>query len=291
MDTATLLKKVRKLEIKTKSITKDLFAGDYHSAFKGRGMSFSEVREYSYGDDVRNIDWNVTAKTSTPHVKIFEEERELTLLLLLDVSASSGFGTDERFKNELILEIAAVLAFSAMGNQDKVGALFFSDRIEKYIPPKKGKQNILHIIREMINLQPVGTGTNITNALDFVNNVQKKKSVCFIISDFHGENFEKSLSLTGKKHDLIGLNVYDIREKELPDVGLVRVTDPETKQSGWLDTSSAMVRANHQAKFEHHINHVKNIFASGNSDLISLATNDDYIKTLHTFFKKRAGRK
>jgi uncharacterized protein (DUF58 family) len=242
MDTVSILKKVRRLEIKTKAITKDLFSGDYHSAFKGRGMSFSEVREYTYGDDVRNIDWNVTARTSTPFVKVFEEERELTLMLLIDVSASVNFGTQSKQKDELTLEMAAVLAFSAMGNQDKVGAIFFSNKVEKYIAPKKGKQNILHIIRTMIGFTPQNPGTDLCVALDFLNNVQKKKSICFVLSDFVGLPFEKSLRLTSKKHDVIGLFIFDQREKTLPDVGLIEVTDPETSTTFVIDSGNKKFR-------------------------------------------------
>lgn len=291
MDTVTLLKKVRKLEIKTKAITKNLLAGDYHSAFKGRGMSFSEVRAYSYGDDIRDIDWNVTAKTSVAHVKIYEEERELTFMLIIDMSASSRFGSSHKYKNEVILEIAALLAFSAMGNQDKVGAVFFTDTVEKYIPPKKGKQNILHIIREMIHFQPSGKGTRIDVVLDFLNNIQKKKSVCFLISDFRGGDYTKALTVTGKKHDLIGLYIYDERERELPDAGLVRVVDPETGLSVLLDTSSQQVRMKYKKMAEDHVAAVQQTFAMAGNDLVHVSTVDDYVKILHGFFKKRAGKR
>ncbi len=290
MDTISILKKVRRLEIKTKAITKDLFSGDYHSAFKGRGMSFSEVREYTYGDDVRNIDWNVTARTSTPFVKVFEEERELTLMLLIDVSASVNFGTQSKQKDELTLEMAAVLAFSAMGNQDKVGAIFFSNKIEKYIAPKKGKQNILHIIRTMIGFTPENKGTDLSVALDFLNNVQKKKSICFILSDFGGYVFEKSLRLTSKKHDVIGLFIFDEREKIIPDIGLIEVTDPETLTTCLIDTTDKKVVETYLQAFIQHETEVKNIFTKARADLIQISTEEDYVKTLHSFFKKRAGK-
>ena len=290
MDTVSILKKVRRLEIKTKAITKDLFSGDYHSAFKGRGMSFSEVREYTYGDDVRNIDWNVTARTSTPFVKVFEEERELTLMLLMDVSASVNFGTQSKQKDELTLEMAAVLAFSAMGNQDKVGAIFFSNKVEKYIAPKKGKQNILHIIRTMIGFTPENKGTDLCVALDFLNNVQKKKSICFVLSDFVGLPFEKSLRLTSKKHDVIGLFIFDQREKTLPDVGLIEVTDPESSSTFLIDSGDKKVAESYLSSFTQHETEVKNTFTKARADLIQISTEDDYVKTLHSFFKKRAGK-
>lgn len=291
MDTAALLKKVRKLEIKSKAITKNLFSGDYHSAFKGRGMSFSEVREYTYGDDIRDIDWNVTARTSVTHVKIYEEERELTLLLVIDMSASSRFGSSQHYKNEIILEISALLAFSAMGNQDKVGAIFFTDTVEKYIPPKKGKQNLLYIIREMIHFEPSGKGTRIDVALDFLNNIQKKKSICFLISDYTGGDYAKALNVTGKKHDLIGLYIHDERERHLPDAGLVRVTDPETGRMVLLDTSSEQVRKEYTKRAEDYLAGVRQTFALAGKDLIEISTVDDYVKILHGFFKKRAGKR
>lgn len=290
MDTATLLKKVRKLEIKTKGIIKDLLGGDYHSAFKGKGMAFSEVREYSYGDDVRDIDWNVTARSMSPYIKIYEEERELTLILLIDVSPSTHFGTKFQLKSEMITEICAVLAFSALGNQDKVGAIFFTDKVEKYLPPKKNKQNILRIIRELLQFEPTGKGSDISKVLHYLNNVQKKKAICFLISDFQCENFEKSLTLAGKRHDLIGLQIYDEREKYLPDVGLIEVINPETQRIQILDTSSTKVREVYQKTFEKQQTSIKKIFTSSNVDFIMLATDQNYQTTLHSFFKKRAKR-
>jgi uncharacterized protein (DUF58 family) len=216
MDTAELLKKVRKLEIKTKGLTKQIFSGEYHSAFKGRGMSFSEVRDYQYGDDVRNIDWNVTARTGGPHVKIFEEERELTVMLLIDVSASSFFGVSSRFKSDMMTELAAVISFSAITNNDKVGAIMFSDRIEKYLPPKKGKQNILRIIRELLNLTPEKSGTNLSEALIYLNNIEKKRAIVFVLSDFMAEGYQQALTIAAKRHDIIGVHIFDEREKSLP---------------------------------------------------------------------------
>jgi uncharacterized protein (DUF58 family) len=242
METSELLKKVRKIEIKTKGLSKHIFSGEYHSAFKGRGMSFSEVRAYQYGDDVRNIDWNVTARTGEPHVKVFEEERELTVMLLIDVSRSSFFGTVNQLKNELMTEICALLAFSAINNNDKVGVLFFSDRAEKFIPPKKGRQHILRILRELIDFHPENAGTDIGEALRFFNNIIKKRSICFILSDFLTRGYEDPLRIAARRHDIVAVNLIDPREEELPDVGLIRAADAESGQVRWIDTSSAKVR-------------------------------------------------
>ncbi|MBK9256130.1 MAG: DUF58 domain-containing protein [Saprospiraceae bacterium] len=288
METSELLKKVRKIEIRTKGLTKHIFSGEYHSAFKGRGMSFSEVREYQYGDDVRNIDWNVTARTGGPHVKIFEEERELTVMLLLDISGSSFFGTTDRFKNEIITEIAAVLAFSAITNNDKVGAILFSDRIEKYLPPKKGKQNILRIIRELLYIQPSGKSTDITQALEYLNNTQKKRAICFLISDFKASGYNQALQIAAKKHDVIGLRIFDEREKELPDVGLIWVQDSETGAERILDTSDKDIRSRYHNRYEKVLTEFKTSFAKAKSDQLSINTSDDYLKSLHHFFKKRS---
>ena len=228
MEATELLKRVRKIEIKTRGLSKNIFAGEYHSAFKGRGMAFSEVRDYQYGDDIRNIDWNVTARFNHPFIKVYEEERELTVMLLVDVSGSRNFGTRTQLKKNMITEISAVLSFSAIQNNDKIGMIMFSDRIEKFIPPKKGRKHILRIIRELINFEPVSQKTNITEALRYFTNVIKKRSTAFIISDFFDENYEDALKIAGKKHDIIALNIYDIREEELPPVGLIRVKDAET---------------------------------------------------------------
>lgn len=290
MDTSDLLKKVRKLEIKTKGLTKHIFSGEYHSAFKGRGMSFSEVRDYQYGDDVRNIDWNVTARTGGPHVKIFEEERELTVMLLIDVSASSFFGTVSAFKNEVMTEMAAVLAFSAITNNDKVGAIIFSDHIEKYLPPKKGKQNILRIIRELINLTPKQQGTNLSEALIYLNNIEKKRSITFILSDFMTEGYDQALTIAAKKHDIIGVHIHDKREEKLPDVGLIQVADAETGIQRIIDTSDPNVRAAYAKHYHISLDKFSKNFAFAKSDTISITTEEDYIKALQIFFKRRAKR-
>ncbi len=288
MDTSELLKKVRKLEIKTKGLSKHIFSGEYHSAFKGRGMSFSEVRDYQYGDDVRNIDWNVTARTGGPHVKIFEEERELTVMLLIDVSASSFFGTQTGFKNEIMTEIAAVVAFSAITNNDKVGAILFSDHIEKYLPPKKGKQNILRLIRELIYITPQQKGTNLSEALIYLNNIEKKRSISFILSDFMADGYEQALNIAAKKHDIIGVHVHDAREKTLPDSGLIHVTDAETGRQRVLDTGDPKTRTAYAKYYADALGNFKKNFALANADTISISTEDDYIKAMQIFFKKRS---
>ena len=290
METSELIKKVRKIEIKTKGLSKHIFSGEYHSAFKGRGMSFSEVRDYQYGDDVRNIDWNVTARTGNPHVKIFEEERELTVMLLIDVSQSSFFGTVTQMKNEVLTEICAVLAFSAINNNDKVGVVFFSDQIEKYIPPKKGKQHILRIIRELINFEPKGKATDIGLALEFFNNVIKKRSISFLLSDFLAKGYESPLRIASRKHDIIGLHMIDPREEKLPNVGLIRAFDAETGTSRWVDTSSAKVRARYEKWFLDNTKYFKNTFLKSGADTISIHTNEPYANALLKFFKKRSKR-
>ncbi len=239
METTELLKRVRRIEIKTKGLSKQIFSGEYHSAFKGRGMSFSEVRGYQYGDDVRNIDWNVTARSGEPYVKVFEEERELTVMLLVDISKSSFFGTVKQPKNELITEICAVLAFSAAQNNDKVGLLLFSDRVEKFLPPKKGRGHVLRIIRELLDTRPQGSGTDIGMALTYFTNMVKKRSICFLVSDYLATGYERPLRLAARRHDLVGLHLYDPREKELPAVGLLRATDAESGKTQWIDTDSA----------------------------------------------------
>ncbi len=288
MDATEILKKVRKVEIKTRSISKQIFSGEYHSAFKGRGMSFSEVRDYHYGDDVRNIDWNVTARTGSAHIKVFEEERELTVMLLIDISQSAVFGTKVQFKNEIITELAAVLAFSASINNDKVGAILFSDKIEKYIPPKKGRSHILRIIREIIYHQTEGSGTNLSMAIEYLNNVQKKKTISFVISDFMVQGYETALSIASRRHDLVGLHIYDQREKEMPNVGVIRTKDPETGDQVFLDTSSRRVREEYNAWYEGNYEYFDKIFNKNKADHVSIATGEDYIKSLLQFFKKRA---
>lgn len=288
MDTTEILKKVRKIEIKTKGLSKHIFSGEYHSAFKGRGMSFSEVREYQYGDDVRNIDWNVTAKTGDAHVKVFEEERELTVMLIVDVSRSGLFGTQTQFKSEMILEMAAVIAFSASTNNDKVGAILFSDKIEKYIPPKKGRTNILRIIRELIYLENRGEGTDLNLALEYFNNVQKKRSIAFVLSDFMTDNYSNALTIASRRHDLVGLHIFDEREQELPNVGLIKVQDAESGRTRIVDTSISKVRESYADNFAQRVSSVKDSFNRNGSDILSIGTHQDYVKALLQFFKKRS---
>ncbi|HMQ05757.1 MAG TPA: DUF58 domain-containing protein [Saprospiraceae bacterium] len=290
METSELLKKVRKIEIKTKGLSRHIFSGEYHSAFRGRGMSFSEVREYTYGDDVRNIDWNVTARTGHPHIKVFEEERELTVFLLIDVSGSSAYGSKTGLKNAMMTEIAAVLAFSAITNNDKVGALLFSDQIEKYLPPAKGKKNILRIIREMINIQPESKSTDIGKALEFLNSVQKKRSIVFLLSDFRSPSFETALMIASRRHDIIGLNIYDENERKIPDVGLVRMMDPESGEISIIDTSSTAVQNALRMQFEKLHREFSEQFKKNGCDTLSINTSEDYIKNLLQFFKSRGKR-
>ncbi len=287
MDKATLLKKVRLVEIKTKRVSQNIFSGEYHSAFKGRGMSFSEVREYNYGDDVRNIEWNVTARMNHPYIKVFEEERELTVMLLIDISRSSFFGTQKQTKNALITEIAAVLSFSAINNNDKVGVILFSDRIEKYIPPKKGKSHILRIISDLLETNPQGTGTNIAGALEYFNNVIKKKSIAFIFSDFFDKHYDKPLMVAARKHDLIGVHIHDKREEELPSAGIVRMLDAESGQMAWVDTSDKTVRAQYRTYFHQNIEYFRNVFLRSGADTISIHAQKSYVNDLHAFFRKR----
>jgi len=287
METSELLKKVRKIEIKTRGLSKHIFSGEYHSAFKGRGMSFSEVREYQYGDDVRNIDWNVTARSGDAHIKVFEEERELTVMLLIDVSPSAFFGTVTQMKNEILTEICAVLAFSAIQNNDKVGVLFFTDQVEKYIPPKKGKQHILRIIRELLNFEPKGTGTDISVALQYLNRLIKKRSITFVLSDFITKDYEDPLRIAARRHDIIGVHLYDPREEELPNVGLIRALDPETNSIRWLDSGSTRVRDRYRDFFTENYNYLKSTFLKSGTDHVSIRTDESYVNALLKFFKKR----
>ncbi len=288
METSELLKKVRKIEIKTKGISKELFSGEYHSAFKGRGMSFSEVRDYQYGDDVRNIEWNVTARTGTPHVKVFEEERELTVMLLVDISPSSSFGTQLYLRRDLITEISAVLAFSAINNNDKVGLILFADEVKLYIPPKKGKKHILRIIRELIDGEIKTGSTNITKVLEYFTNVVKKKSICFLLSDFFAPPFDQPLQIAARKHDIIGLHLYDPFEKSLPKAGLLRVVDSESGQQQVIDTSDKLTRHLHEEAFIRKEQMLNSLFNRSGADLISLESRESYILALHRFFKKRS---
>ncbi len=288
MDAADILKKVRKIEIKTRSISKHIFSGEYHSAFKGRGMSFSEVRDYHYGDDVRNIDWNVTARTGDAHIKVFEEERELTVMLLVDISRSSVFGTQSQFKSDLITELGAVIAFSASINNDKIGAILFTDGIEKYIPPKKGRSHVLRIIREIIYHEASSKGTDLSVALEYLNNVQKKKAITFVLSDFMTQGYETALSIASRRHDIVGMHIYDEREREMPNIGMVRSIDPETGELIFLDTSSRKVREQYAEWFESNFAYYNDIFNRNRADHLSLSTGEDYVKKLLKFFKKRA---
>lgn len=287
LTTSDIIKKVKELEIVSKKITTHLFTGEYHSAFKGKGMRFREVREYYHGDDVRFIDWNVSARYAHPFTKVFEEERELTVILLVDVSASSLFGTVRQRKRDLITEVGAVLTFSAINNNDKVGVIFFSDKIEKYIPPKKGKNHALYIVRELLTATPKRTGTNIGEALNFFSRNNMQKSIAFIMSDFIDENYEHRLRVLGQRHDVIGLKVYDKMDSQLPDIGMVKVQDLETQKAQWLDTSRAMVRHNYHLNFIEQSAQCKNIFKKAGADLLHLRTDEDYVKILQQFFSRR----
>lgn len=288
MEAKDIIKKVRKIEIKTRGLSSQIFSGEYHSAFKGMGMSFSEVREYDYGDDIRHIDWNVTARTGDPYIKVFEEERELNVMLLIDVSASSFFGSNDTFKNEFITEIAAVLAFSAVLNNDKVGAILFSDKVEMFIPPKKGKQNILRIIRELLHIQPNEQGTNLSSALRYLNNISKKRTITFILSDFFTTDYEQALSIVAKRHDIIGVKITDKLEVNLPNAGLIRVKDAETGDIRLLDTSNASIRKSWNEYFKKYDDEFRTVLGKNNCDILPIYTDDDYIKALRIFFKKRA---
>jgi uncharacterized protein (DUF58 family) len=287
MDTKELLARVRKIEIKTKGLSKQLFAGEYHSAFKGRGMSFSEVRDYQYGDNIRDIDWNVSARFGKPFVKIFEEERELTMMLLIDVSPSSFTGSNHELKNRIITEIGAVLSFSAMQNNDKVGAIFFSETVEKYIPPKKGKSHVLRIIREMISFEPEGKQTNIASALEYLNSMQKKRAIVFILSDFRDHGYYKALSLASKRHDLVGLRIRDRSDYELPKLGLIKTRDPETGRMQWLNTYSPWVQKKYRAQDESYTSYFKQQFLKTGTDSMEVSSTESYVKSLMKFFKSR----
>ena len=288
METSEILKKVRKIEIKTRGLSNNIFAGQYHSAFKGRGMAFSEVREYQFGDDVRDIDWNVTARFHKPYVKVFEEERELTVMLLIDVSGSLDFGTQRQMKKDMVTEIAATWAFSAIQNNDKIGVIFFSDKIEKYIPPKKGRKHILYIIREMLDFHPESKKTDVKLAVEFLTSVLKRRCTAFMLSDFFARNdFETALTICNRKHDVVAIQVYDQRAKMLPDVGLLKVVDAETGHEMYVDTSSAKLRRAHTAYFMNRKATLRQTFNKSNVDHVSIATNDDYVKSLLQLFAMR----
>jgi uncharacterized protein (DUF58 family) len=287
MTTKEILKKVRKIEIKTKRLTDHIFGGEYHSSFKGRGMTFSEVRPYAFGDDVRNIDWNVTARYRTPFVKVFEEERELTMLLAVDISGSEWFGSKNQLKREMITEIVATLAFSATQNNDKVGLVLYSDEIELFIPPQKGRSHVLRIIREMIDFNPVNKQTNTSKALKFVYNVLKKKAIVFMISDYIDNDYEDTLKIVGKKHDLTGIMVYDPLEKDMPDLGLVPIKDLETGNISYVDTGNKQIRRTHNAAFLQRQDYFKKSFQKAGAGVIWVATNGSYIKKMLQYFKAR----
>ena len=288
MDALELFKQVRKIEIKTRGLSSNIFAGQYHSAFKGRGMAFSEVREYQFGDDVRDIDWNVTARFRRPFVKVFEEERELTVMLLIDVSGSLDFGTTQRTKREMATEMAAILAFSAIQNNDKIGVIFFSDRIEKYIPPKKGRKHILYIIHEMLDFKPESKRTNVAAAIEYLTRVMKRRCIAFVVSDFYTENsFQKELQIANSKHDVVAIQVYDQRAKTLPNVGLMKVKDAETGHEMFIDTASAKLRRAHTEYWLERMNTLKTTFAQSNVDWVSVATNEDYVKAMMLLFMQR----
>ena len=288
METSELLKKVRRIEIKTRGLSRNIFAGQYHSAFKGRGMAFSEVREYQYGDDIRDIDWNVTARYIRPYVKVFEEERELTVMLMIDVSGSRDFGSVNVMKKEIITEIAATLAFSAIQNNDKIGVLFFSDKIEKFIPPQKGKKHILYIIRELIDFKPDDTKTDISLVLKYLTNAIKKRCTAFLISDFIDKGgFKDALTIANRKHDVVAIQVYDQRETELPSVGLMKVKDAETGAERWIDSSSAKVRSAFSEWWNTRQNEMNNAFKKCRVDSASVRTDEDYVKALIALFEKR----
>ena len=289
METSDILKRVRQIEIKTRGLSNNILAGHYLSAFKGKGMSFSEVREYQYGDDVRDIDWNVTARQNKPYIKVFEEERELTVMLLIDVSNSLDFGSVKQMKKDMVTEIAATLAFSAIQNNDKIGVIFFSDRIEKFIPPKKGRKHILYIIRELLDFKPESKRTDIKMAVEYLTNVIKKRCVTFMLSDFIDDNdYRNALTIANRKHDIVAIQVYDRRLSELPDVGLMKVRDAETGHEQWIDTSSAKLRNAHHAWWKERQVRLAETFTKSNVDSVSVRTDQDYVKSLLNLFAKRS---
>jgi uncharacterized protein (DUF58 family) len=287
LTTAEILKKVRELEIKSKKLTTHLFTGEYHSAFKGRGMLFKEVREYQHGDDTRFIDWNVSARFGHPYSKLFEEERELTMMLLVDISASSLFGTIHARKKDLITEVCAVLAFAAVNNNDKVGVIFFSDKIEFYIPPKKGRDHVLYIVRELLTLEPKGRGTDMNSAVKFFSSTVKQKSIAFILSDFMTDKYDDPLRVAGNKHDVIGVKVYDKMDMQLPKIGLVQVEDAETGMTEWIDTDDSTVQYNYAMQFNQNEEACRNSFKKAGANLLYIRTDEDYVKVLQKFFTQR----
>ncbi|WP_031426733.1 DUF58 domain-containing protein [Flavimarina sp. Hel_I_48] len=287
MDTKELLKKVRKIEIKTRRLSDHIFGGEYHSTFKGRGMTFSEVRQYQFGDDVRNIDWNVTARYSEPYIKVFEEERELTMMLVADVSGSEFFGTDQQFKSEIVTEIAATLAFSATQNKDKIGLILFSDGIELYIPPKKGKSHVLRIIRELLEFEPKSKKTDVAQALKFLSRVMKKKAIVFVLSDFIAEEYRDTLKIAAKRHDITGIRIYDRHEEAIPSLGVVQMEDEETGELLLVNTGSKKVRDNYSKFYQDKVNYYRESFTRSGAGVIDVRTDDSYVKKLLGYFKRR----
>lgn len=287
MDTKELLKKVRKIEIKTKRLSNHIFSGEYHSSFKGRGMTFSEVRQYQYGDDIRNIDWNVTARYNEAHVKVFEEERELTMMLMVDISGSESFGSKSQFKKDIVTEIAATMAFSATQNNDKIGLILFSDNVELYIPPKKGRSHVLRVIRELIEFEPKSQKTDIAQALKFLSGTQKKKAIVFVISDFMSENYEQTLKIASKKHDITGVRVYDIREEKIPNLGMVTMLDAETGKIQLVNTGSKSVRMNYEKHYQERVHYFKEIFSKSGAGVVNTRVDENYVTKLLGYFKSR----
>lgn len=287
MDTKELLKKVRKIEIKTRRLSNHIFGGEYHSTFKGHGMTFSEVRQYQFGDDVRNIDWNVTARYNEPFVKVFEEERELTMMLVVDVSGSENFGTDGSFKKDIVTEIAATLAFSATQNNDKIGLLLFSDEVELFIPPKKGSSHVLRIIRELLEFKPKNNNTNLTTALKFLQNMMKKRTIVFVLSDFMTDDYQHAMKIMGNKHDVTGIRVYDRREKEMPNLGMVQMNDAETSELMLVNTGSSSVRKNYAEYYHNRVGYFEDSFTKSGAGVLSLQVGESYVKKLLGYFKRR----
>jgi uncharacterized protein (DUF58 family) len=287
MDTKELLKKVRKIEIKTRRLSDHIFSGEYHTSFKGRGMTFSEVRQYQFGDDIRAIDWNVTARYNEAHVKVFEEERELTMMLMVDISGSESFGSKNQFKKEIVTEIAATMAFSATQNNDKIGLILFSDQIELYIPPKKGKSHVLRIIRELIEFEPKSYKTDIAQALKFLSGTQKKKAIVFMISDFMSADYENTLKIASKKHDITGIRVYDVREEKMPNLGMVSMIDAETGETRLINTGSKSTRMNYEKNYHDNLNYFKETFRKSGSGVVNTRVDESYVTKLLSYFKSR----
>jgi uncharacterized protein (DUF58 family) len=287
MDTKELLKKVRKIEIKTRRLSDHIFSGEYHTSFKGRGMTFSEVRQYQYGDDIRAIDWNVTARYNEAHVKVFEEERELTMMLMVDISGSESFGSKNQFKKDIVTEIAATMAFSATQNNDKIGLILFSDQIELYIPPKKGKSHVLRIIRELIEFEPKSNKTDISQALKFLSGTQKKKAIVFLISDFMSDEYEHTLKIASKKHDITGIRVFDIREEKLPNLGMVPMLDAETGETQLVNTGSKTIRLEYEKEYQNKVDYFIETFRKSGSGVVNTRVDESYVTKLLSYFKSR----